>query len=871
MTADQKHKIRSLLEGALGLDDSRRAAFIEETCQNDPTLHALVESLLEGRGAAKGFLGEDTLPGSLAPVFRPGDLVSGRFRIAKFQGRGGMGEVYEAYDERLRVRLALKTLRADTAMHGTDVVGRFQREILIAREVSHPNLCRVFDLVDHPSDTGAVVCLTMEWIEGETLQTAIARNRPLPLAYALRILEQVADAIDALHDAGIVHRDLKPGNIMLSPQADGRTRVVVMDFGLAKPTAPGAEWFESRDDAQAGAPFFMAPEQLRNERPTRASDIFSFGLVIDEMVTRSRAFEADSLAALYYQRLWEKPKAPSARAENLPARWESAILRCLEVEPEARFGRAGDVVAALSAGHQPPAVPPRRNPRWLSAGIAALVAAVALMALGTQVSAPRIETSMVVFPINDLAGDARHKHLPAGLISELVARLTRIDGLSVKRYYQPREKAPLASIRGRFHLDGDFQKYENRTRLTMRLTDSEKDGGVVWSDSFDASLDNPLELQSRVAGAVIAGLERRALREAAGVDQVKFAGFRALTGLRGFFSMQQTGYTSNPSAYHDYLRARQLLDERNPVSIRAGVDLLRRSIAADPAFAAAHALLADGIRAIIDAKQGSMDLLPDSRRAAEEAIRLAPNLAEGHLALAGVRQMEWDWKGSEQSYLQALEADPKLAGIYRRYGGLILQSGRFDQSLQLVRKGLALDPYDYPAQSAYGLCLTMARRYDEAITHLEHLLAQSDFITAHSNLASAYVLRAASGSGVARERDFARGLEEVAAIRRFELRGSAGGTTPLSDYWFALVHARRGDLHSFQEALARMLSGRDRANPVSLALVYAARQEKENAVFHLREAARAKDRGLLYLKVHPHWDPIRDTDGYREVVELMKL
>jgi tetratricopeptide (TPR) repeat protein len=280
-------------------------------------------------------------------------MVASRYRIVRFIARGGMGEVFEAEDLELGVRVALKTVRPD-ADEKAQAAERFKREIQLARQVTHPNVCRIFDLARHAgssaNDPGRdVLFLTMELLSGETLLDRIRRRGAMGTTEALPLVEQAAAALAAAHRVGVVHRDFKSSNVMLVPAgAEGELRAVVTDFGLAR-AAPG-----SASDASLtatakilGTPAYMAPEQVEGKPVTAAADIYALGIVMYEMVTGRRPFVGDSSLAVAVKRLTEPPPSPRIHIPDLPSIWESVILTCLRRDPSERFAAAEDVPRAL--------------------------------------------------------------------------------------------------------------------------------------------------------------------------------------------------------------------------------------------------------------------------------------------------------------------------------------------------------------------------------------------------------------------------------------------------------------------------------------------------------------------------------------------
>ncbi len=268
--------------------------------------------------------------------FVPGQIVAERYRVVALAGRGGMGEVYRAEDLKLGQIVAIKFL-PESLSKDASVLARFHSEVRIARQVSHPNVCRMFDI----GETDGVTFLTMEYVDGEDLASLIRRIGRLSPDKATEIARQICAGLAAAHDRGVIHRDLKPANIML----DGSGKVRVTDFGLAAIAASiqGAE-------VHAGTPAYMAPEQLAGKEVTVKSDLYSLGLVLYEILTGKRAFEAATLPELMRLRERSAPASPSSLMRDLDPLLERVILRCLEKDPALRPASALQVAAALPGG-----------------------------------------------------------------------------------------------------------------------------------------------------------------------------------------------------------------------------------------------------------------------------------------------------------------------------------------------------------------------------------------------------------------------------------------------------------------------------------------------------------------------------------------
>ncbi len=275
-------------------------------------------------------------PGTAHGRFLPGTLFGKRYRIVGLLGKGGMGEVYRADDLSLGQSVALKLLPPGLA-HDPGALDRLRSEVRLARQVSHPNVCRVYDLGEVDGES----FVAMEYVDGEDLASVLRRLGRPAQEKALEIARQICAGLAAAHDAGVIHRDLKPANIMI----DGRGRARVTDFGLA-----GEALALGRTDARSGTPLYMAPEQLAGREVSRASDIYSLGLVLYELFSGRRAFDAGSVPELLKKMESTTPSSLSSHIDGLDPAVERIVRRCLEADPRQRPASALAVAAALPGG-----------------------------------------------------------------------------------------------------------------------------------------------------------------------------------------------------------------------------------------------------------------------------------------------------------------------------------------------------------------------------------------------------------------------------------------------------------------------------------------------------------------------------------------
>jgi predicted Ser/Thr protein kinase len=365
--ARQWQRIRAVLEQALALPEQQRGAFVDRECGGNESARAEVLSLLRA-SEQTGFLDAPATFPELNPALPPGTRV-GHFEIVHKIGEGGMGVVYEALDPRLNRRIALKVMSNADGPHEERM--RFLREARAASALNHPNIVTIYEY-DSAGDRDFIA---MEFIEGKTLRELID-ERNLPLATGLGYARQVASALARAHGAGIVHRDLKPQNIMVTPEGTAK----ILDFGLARRAAVSDQSPEdsttlTRVGVVVGTPAYMSPEQILGEAIDARSDIFSFGIVLYEIVTGKQPFRAGNpQATMHHITSVAPPQIDTGR--SVPRDLAQFIDLCLAKKPEDRLQSMTDAVERLSAVRPEPArgrVFPRRS---VLGSVAALGAAV---------------------------------------------------------------------------------------------------------------------------------------------------------------------------------------------------------------------------------------------------------------------------------------------------------------------------------------------------------------------------------------------------------------------------------------------------------------------------------------------------------------
>ena len=598
---------------------------------------------------------------------QPGDKL-GPYEILALVGKGGMGEVYRAHDPRLKRDVAIKVSAAQFSE-------RFEREAQAVAALNHPNICTLYDIGSN--------YLVMEFIEGTPLAG------PLPLDVAVRHAVQIADALSATHAKGITHRDLKPANILVT--ASG---IKLLDFGLALLTRDGNSYGPAADETASigmttpgtilGTAAYMSPEQVEAKPVDARSDIFSFGLVLYEMLSGRRAFAGDSAVAIMAAILHKEPDP----LDTTPA-LQTILARCLRKPPADRFQSIRQVKDALLTA---------------TSGVASFGAAVSGTQTGLTTQSSWVERtpSIAVLPFANMGGDKENEYFSDGLAEEILNFLSQIPGLKViartsSFAFRGKEEdiTKIAeTLRVRTILEGSVRRAGNRVRVTAQLIDAE-DGSHLWSQRYDRELADVFAVQDEIAQAIASAL------------RVKFSVAPA--------PFEQ--YEPSLPAYEALLKARHYLRAAGPDFLPRAKECFEQAIALDPKFALAHCEYGNYfLNLTLIGALPANQAFPIVRSQAEKALELDPFLPEGEAALGVVAAcFENNWNEAERHFRLAMARDPVPVNVRFQYAlGYLQRAGRPVEALQQIKLGLQQDPLNVLLRINRAGCLVAAGRDEEA-------------------------------------------------------------------------------------------------------------------------------------------------------------
>jgi serine/threonine protein kinase/tetratricopeptide (TPR) repeat protein len=740
MEPERWRQVEQLYQSVLALEESKRSAFLDDSCSGDEALRREVLSLLAEQERADKFMETPALEmmakelavDQQRPAISHADprQLIGRtishYRILAKLGHGGMGVIYRAEDTRLRRNVALKFLPEDS--RDPSALGRLRREAQAASALNHPNICTIHDVGEFDGD----YFIAMELLEGQTLRERIA-GKPLALASLLELGAQVADGLEAAHTSGVIHRDLKPSNIFVTARGTAK----ILDFGLARKTqnkiretsALGGEITLSMDEEHLTSPgevlgtiAYMSPEQARGDELDPRTDIFSLGSVLYEMATGRPPFAGRTSALLFDSLLHHTPASPSRVNPETPPDLEKIINKCLQKNRDLRYQHAPDVRADLRAvqsgtstglsgrdtdiSHKPRI---SRRAIAVSAGIFLLLALAVGFNAGKvrdwmrSTNGPRIQ-SLAVLPLINLTGDAAQDFFVDGMTDEVTTELAQIGGLRVTSRTSTMQfkdaKKSLPQIGKELNVDavlqGSVAHSGNRVRVIAQLIEAQSDRHL-WAKTYERELQDVLTMQDELARDIAAEIRIKLTPEAL----TRLASARPI----------------NPAAHDAYLRGRFLWNRRTEPELNKAKEYFNEAIAADPNYAPAYSGLADTYF-YLGYAWGHMpprEAIPLAKAAGLKAIQLDDNSAEGHTSLGFVKAMgEWDFPGAEQELKRAIALNPNYATAHHVYAVLLGALGRNDDAIAEMRKAVEVDPLSVPVRNMLADKLEEAHRCNDA-------------------------------------------------------------------------------------------------------------------------------------------------------------
>jgi len=700
-TTGSWERIFDLFHEALARPEEEREALLRARCGDDEKLWHEVTELLAAHAGEDALLDRplveatgdvDGVAGG-PPEVPAGAVLAGRFEVIRALGTGGMASVYEAQDRELGILVALKILRPAIAAD-PDALSRFRKEIALARQITHPNVCRVYDMFRHEPDVGeALQFVTMELLAGESLAERIRRDGPLSPDELRPIAEQIVAALEAAHGVGVVHRDLKPGNVMLVPEEEsGAVRAVVADFGLAVSLGADAGSRVTRAGQLIGTPAYMAPEQLVGDEVTAATDIYSFGLLLFEALTGELPFAEKSPLSGALRRLATPSPPLRTRIPELPRVWERTVMRCLRRDPGLRFASVAEVEASLRGE----AIRDRSRRvlrhRWLAATVVLLAALAGLAGFGYW----RSRQPKLPFDERDWLLIGRFENRTGESVFDGTVEYTLEQELSNSRFVNvvPRQRiddalhlmekpagTPIDREVGRqiclrdggirAFITGRVQKLGDSYVLGAQLVNPENDVTVA---SFRAEADG----RDQVAAAVRELADR--VRGALGEDLAEIGK-----------SEQKLAKVTTPSlrALHLFTQADAVIARSKEGNVTAE-QLLREAIAEDPQFASAYMHLAHALR-----NQGRPpeEYQPYAKRALELSKHSSER--ERYFILGSYYSMMGETEKSIDAYRTLVQLYPNDFWGTGNLAHALDQAGRPEEALGYWRKAAESRPHNF--------------------------------------------------------------------------------------------------------------------------------------------------------------------------------
>ncbi len=775
----------------------------------------------------------------------PGTVIAGRYEIVRELGKGGMGTVYQATDGKLKRTVALKFLPGEW-IHDALAKERFVREAQAAASLDHPNICTVHEI----DEAEGRMFISMAFVEGETLKARIERA-PLDLDDALAVGRQVAEGLREAHKKGIVHRDIKSANIMVT--GDGQAKV--MDFGLAR-VRGGA--LLTQEGMTLGTIAYMSPEQARGEEVDHRTDIWSFGVVLYEMLTGRLPFKGERDQAVIYSILKEAPRPISDLCPGLPASIGQVVGRALEKNPDERYASAEDLLndlRSLSEGAEPIGIRARlrkaRLGRWkralLYAGLAAVVILTGTVVSGLFTKHGLAMDSIAVLPIENLTGDPGKEYWVDGATDELIGQLSKIGSLrvisrtSVMIYKAQKKPVPeiARELKVKAIVAGTVHRIGETVRIRVELIEALPEERNLWTETYDRAMADVLVMYSEMARAIAGKMQVKLAPQ----EETRLAGARQV----------------NPEAYEAYLQGQFYYYKLTRPDLDSALQYFESALAKDPNYAQAYV----GIAAVWGGRQQQgyiprSEAAPKAKAAAAKALELDGTLAEVHTTLAGIKTWtDWDWESGEAEYRRAIELNPNLPEPRAGLSHLLNILKRPEEAMTQIERTLELDPLNALFRGFYAMDLMYAHRYDDAIAVIRETLKSSpNHSLALSTLRSAYHMK----------RMYPEALEAWKAS--YAARGDQAAQDALARGF------KEGGYPMALQRVAETLAARSQTAYVpawQIGTLYTRAGKKDEALEWLEKAYEAHDPNMPYIAVDPIFDILRDDPRFKDLLSRMHL
>lgn len=736
------------------------------------------------------------------------------YKILEKIGEGGMGVVYKALDTRLKREVAIKFLPGKIA-NNPDARQRFLMEAQAAAALNHPNIATIYE-VDEEDD---LVFFAMEYIHGENLKDKLNRSQ-LDLSQCLSIIRQIAAGLQAAHRKQIAHRDIKSENIMLTE--DGRVKV--MDFGLAK---SGEQGGLKESAVISGTPAYMSPELLQDAEVDYRTDIWSFGVVIYEMLCGELPFQGMYESALLYAISHEDPLPLSEFRSDIPDSWNDIVTKILQKNPARRYQDVGEIIADLDAIDRPVAAAASVPGRTDSDG-----------------------TAIAVLPFRDMSPGKDQEYFCDGMAEELIDALAKLEGWRVvsrtSSFAFKGKEDDIRRIGEQLNvghiIEGSVRKSGKRLRITAQLN-SVRDGYQLWSEKYDREMEDVFEIQEEIARAIVSKLS----------TQLPAAPARSLI----------KRHTEDLEAHTLYLKARYHLHKRSEEGLKKAIEFCEEAIRKDPTYALAYSGLADSY--ILQSFMGTsrpQEVLPLAKTAALKALSLDQTVAEAHTSLACIKTVyDWNWSDAENDFRQAFSHNPSYATAHHWFAiNFLVPQKRFEEAIEEMRQAQSLDPVSPVIHATFGLIWHFAGDYEQAVNrYLQVLELNPDFQLAHLFLGRSYEQLGMYDKALAAFRSAAPREDDQ------EVLGDIGRTL-----------ARGGNTEEARVVLLK-LNGMYRQKTLSPYSIYsaaalaAALGDADQAIGWLNKAFEEHSSRLIYLGVDPVFSELSADPRFIKMLQKLNL